>query len=268
MQTNNILSAELIDIIFDDRNKSYGAYELRKSYSKRIKKALLVTTTLTGLLIGGVVLAGSLKKDHRPTVKMDSMVIAELKEDKKPELPPEQPKKPQEVQVKTERFTPPVIKVDEEVHDKPPAQEDLVDAQIDTKTKEGVPDDFEKPSNIDDHKGVVEVKTEKEPETTYTVVEIDAKYPGNWKSFLERNLNANVPNDNNAPAGTYTVVVRFVVDKEGNVSDIEPLTNHGFGMEAEAVRVLKKATKWEPAIQNGYQVKAYRKQAITFIVEE
>ena len=61
---------------------------------------------------------------------------------------------------------------------------------------------------------------------------------------------------------------RFVVDKEGNVSDIKPLTDIGYGMEQEAVRVLKKATKWEAAIQNGYPVKAYRKQAITFQVTE
>jgi periplasmic protein TonB len=268
MQTNNILSAELIDIIFDDRNKAYGAYDLRKTYSKRIKKALLVTTTFTALLVGGVVLAGSFKDVHRPTVKLDSMEIAKLKENEKPEIPPEQPKKQQEVQVKTEKFTPPVIKEDDKVVDPPPAQDELVNAQVDIKTKEGVPDDFEKPAGLDDHKGIVEQKVEKEPDITYTVVEVDARYPGNWKAFLERNLNPSVPTDNNAPAGTYSVVVRFVVDKEGNVSNIETLTNHGYGMEAEAIRAIKKASKWEPAIQNGYQVKAYRKQVITFVVEE
>ena len=61
-------------------------------------------------------------------------------------------------------------------------------------------------------------------------------------------------------------MIQFVVDVEGNVSDIKPLTNHGYGLEQEAVRVLKKAAKWEPAIQNGVKVKAYRKQVITFQV--
>jgi protein TonB len=74
--------------------------------------------------------------------------------------------------------------------------------------------------------------------------------------------------DNGAPAGRYSVVVQFVVDKEGNVSDIETLTHHGYGLEEEAVRVLKKATKWEPAIQNGIKVKAYRRQVITFEVND
>ena len=66
--------------------------------------------------------------------------------------------------------------------------------------------------------------------------------------------------------GYYTVVVQFVVDIDGRISDIKPLTKHGYGLEEEAVRVLRKATKWEPGIQNGYPVKSYRKQPITFRV--
>jgi len=83
-----------------------------------------------------------------------------------------------------------------------------------------------------------------------------------------RNLNANVPGDNDAPAGSYTIIIQFVVDLEGNVSDVKALTAHGYGMEEEAMRALKKATKWQPAIQNGHFVKAYRKQPITFVVPE
>ena len=63
------------------------------------------------------------------------------------------------------------------------------------------------------------------------------------------------------------MVVQFVVDKEGNISDVRSLTNHGYGMEEEAMRVIKKGPKWNAAIQNGRQVKAYRKQPITFRVE-
>ena len=62
------------------------------------------------------------------------------------------------------------------------------------------------------------------------------------------------PVDNGAPEGTYTVYVQFVVDKEGNISDVKALTNHGYGMEEEAVRVIKKGPNWTPAIQNGRPV--------------
>ncbi len=64
MLTNNILTSDLIDIIFDGRNKDYGAYELRKTYSSRIGKALMVTGILVSLTIGGVVLASSQKKSE------------------------------------------------------------------------------------------------------------------------------------------------------------------------------------------------------------
>ena len=81
-----------------------------------------------------------------------------------------------------------------------------------------------------------------------------------------RNLNAQTPVDNDAPVGVYKVLIQFVVDVDGTVSDLKPLTNLGYGLEQEATRVLKKAKNWEPAIQNGRQVKAYRIQAITFQV--
>jgi protein TonB len=62
--------------------------------------------------------------------------------------------------------------------------------------------------------------------------------------------------------------MQFVVELEGKVSDITAMTNHGYGFEEEAIRVLKKAAKWEPAIQNGRPVKAYRRQVIIFEVPE
>ena len=76
-----------------------------------------------------------------------------------------------------------------------------------------------------------------------------------------------VPVNNSAPAGRYSVEVKFVVDVEGHVSDIVALTKHGFGMEDEAIRVIRKSAKWEPAVFEGRMVKAYRRQMITFVVE-
>jgi hypothetical protein len=102
-------------------------------------------------------------------------------------------------------------------------------------------------------------------------VEFEASFPGGemeWRKFLERNLRADVAAEHGAPAGIYTVLIQFVVDKEGNLSDIKSLTNWGYGMEAEVVRILKKSPKWSPAIQNGKPVKAYRKQPVTFMIEE
>lgn len=102
-------------------------------------------------------------------------------------------------------------------------------------------------------------------------VDKEASYEGGdaaWRKFLEKNLNPNVPVDNGAPAGLYTVYVQFIVDRDGSIYDIKPLTEQGYGMEQEVVRILKKAGRWIPAMQNDRQVKAYRKQPVTFQVTD
>jgi periplasmic protein TonB len=270
MQTNNILSAKLIDIIFDGRNKAYGAYELRNTYEKRIGRALLITALITGLAVGGTALANSFKKNGNNYKMGPEVTLEALPEEKIEKLPePEEQKPKQQEQVKTEKVTEFVPVKDEEVETPPPTQDDIATAKIDDFKQGGIEDpgtpDAPGPEKIGGSTGIID-QPKKEDENPLTVVEIDAKFTGNWKAFLERNLNGNVPQDNAAPEGRYSVVIRFVVDKQGVVSDITALTEHGYGMEAEAIRVIKKSAKWEPAFQNGLNVKAYRKQVIVFEV--
>lgn len=107
--------------------------------------------------------------------------------------------------------------------------------------------------------------------STFVKVDVEATYPGGiqgWRRFLEKNLNANVPVDNGAPIGIYTVIAQFIVDKNGNLSDIKTLTNFGYGMEQEVIRILKTSTQWIPAKQNERVVRAYRKQPVTFVIED
>lgn len=103
----------------------------------------------------------------------------------------------------------------------------------------------------------------------FVKVDEEASYPGGiaeWRSFLERTVDPMVPVNNGAPAGFYTVIVQFVVDKDGSVSDIKALTNFGYGMEQEVIRIMKQAGLWKPAMLNGKAIKAYRKQPVTFQV--
>ncbi len=118
----------------------------------------------------------------------------------------------------------------------------------------------------------LELKEADKPEEDkiFSKVEIEASFPGGssaWRRYLERNLDANIPVKQKAPAGNYTVVIQFVVNLDGTVSDVRALTNHGYGMETEAIRAIKKGPKWLPAIQNGRKIVAYRKQPITFVVD-
>ena len=106
---------------------------------------------------------------------------------------------------------------------------------------------------------------------TFTKVEVEADFPGGiiaWKNFLMKNLKADVPVKRRAPAGSYTVVVRFIVWKNGRIENIVPETNYGYGMEKEVMRVIKKGPKWIPAMQDGKIVKAYRRQPVTFVISE
>lgn len=101
--------------------------------------------------------------------------------------------------------------------------------------------------------------------------EKEAYFPGEeqgWSRFLQKNLDAMVPIRNKVSAGYYTVLVRFVVNTDGSVGDITPMTRLGFGMEQEVVRLMKKSPKWIPAVQFGRKVKAYRLQPVTFAVTE
>lgn len=105
----------------------------------------------------------------------------------------------------------------------------------------------------------------------YEKVEVEPSFPNGdagWRKFLEKNINASVPVDNQAPSGSYMCWVQFIVDNEGHISDIKPLTNHGYGMEQEVIRIMKLSPNWVPGSDNGIAVKAYRKQPVTFVITE
>ena len=270
MKPEQILKADILDIIFEYRNKEYGAYELRKTYQKRVVKSLVFTGILVGLTFTGVVLANKLEPVKKSIFIIPDVFIDNIDPFKKePDPIPAPPTKPQTVQIQEVQFNQiRFVEKEEEVIHLLPTQDDLVNSKISNENNVGVTGEgFVSTDSIDGSKDIIEEQVIKEPEII-TNVEVDAKFDGNWERFLLRNLNPQTPIDNNAPGGNYTVIMQFVVDIDGTVSDIKALSNLGFGLEQEAIRVLKKATKWEAAIQNGRKVKAYRKQAITFQVTE
>lgn len=272
MEANKILSADILDLVFEDRNKEYGAYDLRKTYNKRIIMALVITASIALLALLGSVLASTLKSsdDNKPDIKEVTIQDLKQEEDKPEPPPPPPPKPPDPPKIEMTKFTPPKIVKDEEVEEPPPVVEELKETKIDVQTQEGIKDEgIVAPAVIDDGKGIVEEKKEDENKI-FEKVEIEASFKGGesaWRKYLERNLNPSAPVDNGAPEGLYTVYVQFVVSKDGSISDVRALTKHGYGMEEEAVRVIKKGPAWTPAIQNGRSVNAYRKQPITFQVQ-
>ena len=274
MEVNKILSADILDIIFEGRNKEYGAYELRKTYNKRLTTALIVTASVLLLLFLGYILSNTLGNSQAKAMVVEDVQLEDLKqEDKKnePPPPPPPPKPPEPPKVEMAKFTPPKIVKDEEVKEdeKPPEIEKLEDTKIGTINQEGVKDEGITAPPVDDGKGVVEApkKDEEDYDKTFTKVEIESEFPGGsgaWMRYLNKNFRYPQDAIDNEIQGT--VVVQFIVDKEGNVSEVEAVSGPS-ELRDEAVRVIKKSGKWTPAIQNGRQVKSYKKQPIVFRLE-
>ncbi len=274
MDVNKILTADILDIIFEGRNKEYGAYQLRRTYNKRITYAIVGTVLVCLLFLVGSLVANSSKKTNAPILVQD-MELEKVQDEKKPEPPPPPPPPKQEPpKVEITKFTPPKIVKDEEV--KPEEEikevEKLEDTKIGTINQEGIKDEgIVAPPVEVKGTGVEAPKQEEDYDKVFTVVQIPAEFPGGipaWTKYLERNLNRDLPVDNGAPPGKYTVVVSFIVDKNGGISEVKAENDPGFGTKDEAVRVIKRGPNWKPAIQNGRQVIYRHKQSITFLVSE
>lgn len=105
----------------------------------------------------------------------------------------------------------------------------------------------------------------------FQVTETPAMFPGGmsaWNKYLGRNLSNEFLIKQNAPPGTYKAVVNFLVDSDGNVSQVNAVNNPGYGVKEEAEKLIKKGPKWKPAVQNGKIVASEVNQSITFTVPE
>jgi len=107
--------------------------------------------------------------------------------------------------------------------------------------------------------------------TGYFTFEKEAIFPGGasaWATYLSSNLKSNVAAKHKAPPGRYTVTVSFNVDKNGKVTEVQALSNPGYGTAEEAMRVVQNSPTWNPAIQNNKPVIFRQRQNIVFEVTE
>ena len=276
MEPDKIMNANLLDIIFEGKNKEYGAYELRENYNHRITIAIIGMALICVLFSLTQILANN-NNIERNKIPVTDVTLKSVKEPEE-KIPEPSKVQPKEVvrKVEIKRFVTPVITKDEKVTEKPPTVDELNDTKIGTMNQAGAKDEsFVAPPVEVKGTGMVEdlKRKEEDYEKTFTKVEKEAKFPGGmeaWKKYLERNLNANIAADDGAAIGNYTVKVQFIVDKEGRVSNVQaievPAACPGCGLEA--VKVIEKGPAWEPAIQNGRKVIYQAIQFITFQVAE
>src|SRR6185437_15497449 len=183
MEAKKILQSDVLDILFDRRNKEYGAYQLRKYYNKRLLLSLSAVAALTALSFGVSYLAGKTTKSLRRVISITDVQLEEVAVEKKLPPPPPPPPPPAAAQkIEITKFTPPKIVKDEEIKadERPPEQEKLVATKIGVTNQEGVKDEgiAGPPSGDISGKGIVEAPAAssggEDYDRTFTKVEIES----------------------------------------------------------------------------------------------
>jgi periplasmic protein TonB len=272
MLHTHISTADVLDIIFDGRNKQYGAYQLRKSYNKRLTKALLLTGAFVLLVFLSAVFAGFKKSDNNAMFETSEHALAQVI----PETPVTPPLPPPEKIVvpeplNTVKFSNPVVVDDSKAADS--KIETIDDNQIigtetikTDNTRQIIDAPIDEPNST-----VFETPRQDEEDKIHLTVQHEAQFPGGdaaWARYLQKVLSDFNAEDDAVPPGTYKVWVRFIVSKSGKVSEVQAETNFGYGLEARAVAAIKNGPDWKPAMQNGHQVNAYRKQPVLYVIGE
>lgn len=278
MDSGKILKTDFLDILFDNRNKSYGAYELRKHYDRRVRNSILITASIFLAIIGSYLIYNGMKaneptENKKPIVEDIKLEDVKLPDDPKTPPPPPPPPAPPPPVKPSVQFTPPVIKKDDEVkaEEEPPKIEEIKDKAVSTKTVEGDPNGID-PGLISDSKGtgVVEAPPPPPKEEIFTFVEQPPTFPGGDEAlakYLSNNIRYPHLATENGISGT--VFVSFVVDSEGQIKDVKTVgAAKGGGLEDEAVRVVKKMPKWKPGKQNGRQVSVQFNLPIRFTLQD
>ncbi len=259
-----------VDMVFAGKNKEYGAYQLRKGTSGRNIKSLLILV-IAAALVGGFLAWKVIeqKQAEEQQAYMEAMKLAELqeqakKEKKKPEpvKPKIEPKKEIPVARETQKFTAPVIKKDELVKEENQVKQmDKLDDKVavGTENKEGVKDRTVEAVRNDIAVAAPPPPPAPKPEVAskvFDVVEEMPSFPGGQgalMSYLASNIKYPVVAQENGVQGR--VIVSFVVERDGSISDVKVARSVDPSLDREAQRVVKSMPRWKPGKQNGSAVR-------------
>ena len=260
-----------VDMVFAGKNKEYGAYQLRKGTSGRNIKSLLILV-IAAALVGGFLAWKVIeqKQAEEQQAYMEAMELAKLQEQAKKE----EKKKPEKVQPKieakkeipvareTQKFTAPVIKKDELVKEENQVKQmDKLDEKVavGTENKEGVKDRTVEAVRSEIAVAAPPPPPAPKPEVAtkvFDVVEEMPSFPGGsaaLMSYLSSNTKYPVVAQENGVQGR--VIVSFVVERDGSISDVKVARSVDPSLDREAQRVVKSMPKWKPGKQNGSAVR-------------
>ena len=259
-----------VEMVFAGKNKEYGAYQLRKGTSGRNIKALLILV-IAAALVGGFLAWKVIeqKQAEEQQAYMEAMELAKLqqqakKEEKKkePVKPKIEPKKEIPVARETQKFTAPVIKKDELVKEENQVKQmDKLDDKVavGTEDKEGVKDRTVEAVRSEIAVAAPPPPPAPKPEVAtkvFDVVEEMPSFPGGngaLMSYLNSNVKYPVVAQENGVQGR--VIISFVVERDGSISDVKVARSVDPSLDREAQRVVKSMPRWTPGKQNGQTVR-------------
>lgn len=259
-----------VEMVFAGKNKEYGAYQLRKGTSGRNIKALLILV-IAAALVGGFLAWKVIeqKQAEEQQAYMEAMELAKLQQQAKKEEKKKEPVKPKvemkkEIPVarETQKFTAPVIKKDELVKEENQVKQmDKLDDKVavGTENKEGVKDRTVEAVRNDIAVAPPPPPPAPKPEVAtkiFDVVEEMPSFPGGngaLMSYLASNIKYPVVAQENDVQGR--VIVSFVVERDGSISDVRVARSVDPSLDREAQRVVKSMPRWKPGKQNGSAVR-------------
>ena len=259
-----------VEMVFAGKNKEYGAYQLRKGTSGRNIKSLLILV-IAAALVGGFLAWKVIeqKQAEEQQADMEAMELAKLqqqakKEEKKkePVKPKIEPKKEIPVARETQKFTAPVIKKDELVKEENQVKQmDKLDDKVavGSEDKEGVKDRTVEAVRSEIAVAAPPPPPAPKPEVAtkvFDVVEEMPSFPGGnaaLMSYLNSNTKYPVVAQENGVQGR--VIISFVVERDGSISDVKVARSVDPSLDREAQRVVKSMPRWTPGKQNGQTVR-------------
>jgi len=249
----------LDEIVFEHRNKSYGAYVMRKLYKKHVTRALLLAVAL--LLAGLVYPLISSYYAQRRAKYIEKTASAEFLDLNKPleEAPPPPPPPPPPAALEQKvKFVAPVVTTEEVVEDADVFNQDdlnkaVVNEPVAVVVEEAAPVEVQEVIEVEESKPIL------------TIVEEMPSFVGG-KEALDKFLLENIvyPQQASENGVQGTVYVSFVVNSKGNVTDAKILRGIGSGCDEEALRVVRMMPNWHPGKQNGKQVRVLFNMPIYF----
>lgn len=265
MDKQTLLQADYLDIIFDGRNKTYGGYELRRGYGDRLRNAGGIMVLA---VIGMVALLGFRKPAEGVTGSIISCPVVELTDVKlDPKIvtpPPPKAPEPPAAKIKTDLFTKPVITDDIIPENKTmPGVSDLHNTAVGLGSEgDSAAVGISTEGKIGSRERIV---TELKPELPRTFVEQMPTFNGDLMAYLASHVR--YPEAARETGVEGRVVVEFVVNEQGAISNAKVVMGIGGGCDEEALRVIAAMPAWKPGRQNGTAVKVLFNVAVKFVLQ-